>query len=69
MSKREILPQALYSAAEVAALLGLGHANRVYEIPEAELVPTRVGARRGRKMFRGVDVLAYLSAGRKGAAA
>jgi hypothetical protein len=67
VSKREILPGALYSAAEVAALLGLGHANRVYEIPESELIPTRVGARRGRKMFRGVDVLAYLDAGRRAA--
>jgi hypothetical protein len=64
MPKNEVLPNALYSAAEVAELLGFSRVKSVYEIPERELVPTRVGPRRGKKMYRGRDLLAYLDAGR-----
>lgn len=64
MQKKEILPNALYEAHEVAKLIGLRRTKSVHEIPEDELVPTRVGPRRGRKMYRGADVLAYLERGR-----
>lgn len=62
--KREILRSAMYSAEEVAEILGLTRTKTVYSIPEDELVPTRVGPRRGRKMYLGADILAYLSRGR-----
>jgi hypothetical protein len=35
-----------------------------YEIPEDQLVPTRVGTRRGKKLFRGRDILEYMNRGR-----
>lgn len=63
--KREILPDALYSVDEVAEFLGTRRRMTVYQIPEAELIPTWVGPRRGRKMYRGRDVLRYLDAGRR----
>jgi hypothetical protein len=62
--KREILPNALYKAREVAELLGFDRVDTIYAIPEDELVPTRVGPRRGRKMYRGHDVIRYLDRGR-----
>lgn len=62
--KREILPNAMYKPAEVAELLGLEREKTVREIPETELGPTRVGPRRGRKMYRGADVIRYLDRGR-----
>jgi hypothetical protein len=66
--KAEILADALYSAAELAALFGFERVETIYEIPESELVPTRVGPRRGRKLFRGRDVMRYVDAGRPGGA-
>lgn len=54
----------LYSAAEAAQVLGFRRRNTIYEIPERDLPRTRVGPRRGRTMFRGEDLLAYLTAGR-----
>lgn len=63
--KHEVLPDALYNVREVAAILDCeSRPNTVYDIPESELVPTWVGPRRGRKMFRGRDLLRYLDAGR-----
>lgn len=65
MTKIEVLADALYDAAEVATILGFGSKTKaVYRIPEDELVPTRVGPRRGRKMYRGRDILSYMDAGR-----
>lgn len=64
MKNAEILPNAMYTAGDVAELLGLSRVDSIYQIPEDELVPTRVGPRRGRKMYRGLDVLAYLDRGR-----
>jgi hypothetical protein len=60
-----IVPDALYEARKVAQILGLPRVKSVYNIPERELVPTWVGPRRGKKMFRGADVLAYLERGRR----
>lgn len=65
--KAEILPGALYSVRETADILGFSRRPAtVYDIPESELVPTWVGPRRGRKMFRGRDINAYLDSGRQG---
>lgn len=64
MEKKEILPGAVYEAPEVAELLGLKRVDSVYAIPEDELVPTRVGPRRGKKVFMGSDVIEYLQRGR-----
>ena len=54
----------LFSAAEAADALGFRRKNTVYEIPECDLPRTRVGPRRGRTMFRGEDLIAYMAAGR-----
>lgn len=54
----------LFTAAEAAHALGLRRRNTVYEIPECDLPRTRVGPRRGRTMFRGEDLIAYITAGR-----
>lgn len=63
--KMEVLPGALYSPMEVAAILGFKRRPKsVYDIPETELVPSWVGPRRGKKMYKGSDVLAYIDAGR-----
>jgi hypothetical protein len=62
--KQEILSHALYDAKELAEMFGFDRVESIYEIPEDELIPTRVGARRGRKKFLGLDVLRYLAAGR-----
>ena len=56
----------LFTAAEAAQALGFRRRNTVYEIPECDLPRTRVGPRRGRTMFRGEDLLAYITAGRNG---
>jgi hypothetical protein len=64
-----IVAERLYDVGEVQALLGLRRRKSVYEIPERSLVPTWVGPRRGKKMFRGQDVLSYLERGRGKAAA
>ncbi|MBW3627734.1 MAG: hypothetical protein KY464_00425 [Gemmatimonadetes bacterium] len=66
---RAIVPEQLYSAAETQVLLGLRRRKSVYEIPPKALVPTWVGPRRGKKMFRGQDILSYLERGRGKAAA
>lgn len=59
----------LYTARETATFLGFGRrVKTVYTIPERELVPTRTGPRRGRKMYRGEDILAYAERGRRAAA-
>jgi hypothetical protein len=63
--KREILENALYSVDEVAEILGTRRRMTVYQIPESELVPTWVGPRRGRKMYRGRDILRYMDQGRR----
>jgi hypothetical protein len=60
MEKREILPGAVYDAPEVAELLGLQRVKTIYEIPETELAASWVGPRRGKKVYRGADVIAYL---------
>jgi hypothetical protein len=60
-----IAPSALYTAREAAELLGLQRVKSVYEVPERHLPSTRVGPRRGRKMFRGSDLLAYMDRGRR----
>jgi hypothetical protein len=63
-----VVAERLYDAAEVAAILGLRRKKSVYEIPERHLVPTWVGPRRGKKMFRGRDVMKYIEHGRRDAA-
>ncbi len=64
IDKQNVLPDALYSAEEVMEILGFTRVETIYEISDDELVPTRVGPRRGRKMFRGRDLIAYMDAGR-----
>jgi hypothetical protein len=61
-----IVPDALYEAKEAATILGLAKRPKtIYSIPEAQLVPTWVGPSRGKKMFRGADLLAYMERGRR----
>lgn len=63
--KLEVLPDAMYSVRDVAEILDFeSRPGTIYDIPEAELVPTWVGPRRGKKMFRGRDILRYIDAGR-----
>jgi hypothetical protein len=62
--KVEVLPGALYDVRETAAILKCKRVNSVYEIPEDELVPTWVGPRRGKKTFRGSDIIAYMNGNR-----
>lgn len=62
---KQIHPEALYTAKDVAALLAPEggkplHVDTVYRIPEALLKKTRVGPRRGRTLYFGRHVLAYL---------
>lgn len=63
--KIEVLPDALYKPIEAAEILGFSNRPKtIYDIPESELVPTWTGPRRGRKMFRGRDILRYMDNGR-----
>ena len=73
-----IEPDRLYSPVEVAVILRMeprvgdvkkrkrAMANRVYEIDPRELVKTRMGAKGGRTMYWGRDVLQYIE-GRRAA--
>ena len=65
-SEAQVYIGKLFTAAEAADVLGFRRRNTVYEIPERDLPRTRVGPRRGRTMFRGEDLLAYIIAGRNG---
>lgn len=60
-STHEINPDRLYTAAEVAELLGGIHRDTVYRIPDRLLTRTRVGPRRGITRFRGRAVLDYIT--------
>lgn len=63
--KREIIPTARYTSDEAAALLGFSKRPKsIYDIPERELRRTRVGARRGKVLYMGHDLLDYLHRGR-----
>jgi hypothetical protein len=65
--KIEVLPGALYDVQETAQILGFAKRPKsIYDIPDSELIPTWVGARRGKKMFRGSDILQYMERGRSG---
>lgn len=64
----EIAPDRLYDANEVQQILGFKRKKSVYEVPECQLPATWVGPRRGKKMYRGRDLLAYLERGRKAVA-
>lgn len=57
-----VVPDALYTAAEVARYLRLGKKgrDRVYEIPTELLPKTRVGPKRGAVRYHGRDVLNYV---------
>lgn len=59
-----LYPDKLYTVAEVAAILRTDRPASVHEIPETELTPTRVGAKGGKKLYRGRDILRYLDARR-----
>lgn len=70
MDDRSIQPDGLYSSDEAAHLLGFRSANqkanrnRLYEISYEELARVPVGAKGGRIMFLGRDILAYIEARR-----
>lgn len=65
-----IMPDALYSPAEVAWILGFrgksvsSRLNRVYEIPGEQLPRVPVGPRGGKLMYLGRDILAYIESRR-----
>lgn len=69
--KTEVLPDALYTPEETAAILGFrgkskkSRTNAVYAIPAAELPRTPTGPRGGNVMFRGRDLLEYMDARRR----
>jgi hypothetical protein len=50
----------LYTAEDVAKILGLTNAKTVYDIPETELPRQRVGPRRGSVRFLGIQVRRYI---------
>jgi len=50
----------LYTAEEVAALLGLSRKRTVYDIPEHDLPRRWVGPQRGSLRFYGLDILCYI---------
>lgn len=63
---RSIAPDGLYDTDEVAFLLGFrgkskkGNRNRVYEIKPERLARVHIGAKGGRTMFLGRDILRYI---------
>lgn len=63
---RTIAPDGLYSTDEAAHRLGYrgpnqkANRNRVYEIPYADLPRVPVGARGGKTMFLGRDLIAFI---------
>lgn len=69
--KLRVEPDALYSPAEVADILGVratrprARLNAVYAIPAGELPRTPTGPRGGNVMFRGRDILSFLDRRRR----
>lgn len=70
MSDQNIYPDALYSVRETAAHLGFrstsdkANTNRVHEIAYEDLPRVKIGAKGGKVMFQGRDILAYIEAHR-----
>jgi hypothetical protein len=61
LTKQEIIPEARYTPAEAAALLGFGSRPKtIHEIPDNELPRYRIGPRKGKVLFQGIDLLQYL---------
>ena len=65
MVKTPIVPEALYTAPEVARILGTNRVQSVYGIPPKLLPKVRVGPNGGLLRYKGSDLLQYISISRE----
>ena len=65
MVKTPIVEEALYTAPEVARILGIKRIQTVYAIPAKLLPKVRVGPTGGLLRYKGSDILEYINACRE----